>query len=482
MTQAAVTKRKPIFWFHCAVFFFFIFGFGLLPPIPPMEKMGMQVLGIFIGLIYAWTTMDFVWPSLVSMIALSLTGYDTAKNIFLEGFGNDTFLMIFFMFIWSDYLHRSGTLPYVARWMATRKICLGRPWVFTFMLFLASFLTGTMISITVGIIIIWSILYSIFEIYGYKKGDQWPAFILIGTAFSVMIGYGIFPYKAMGRLMIAAYESGTGLEMGFTVFTVSGLLVAFTCLILWLLVGKFVLRPDTSALTANEDMLEELKVGKMNAEVKIGMTTIVVLLALVILPEYFTNPFLLTFKKLGITAITVMILFVLCIIRVDGKPVFDFSESVRSSTVNWDMLILLASTMPISSALSSEKTNVMGMISYYGEPLLSGLSPIVFVIAFALFVLIMTQFAHNIVLIALLSPIFIELGSVVGANLILGVVLCTFASGAACATPGASTPGALIYANTEWISRKRAYGYCIAAVACAAVSIILWGLILNPII
>ena len=43
-----------------------MFGFGLLPPIPGLEKLGMQILGIFLGLIFSWICIGFTWPSLLA--------------------------------------------------------------------------------------------------------------------------------------------------------------------------------------------------------------------------------------------------------------------------------------------------------------------------------------------------------------------------------------------------------------------------------
>ena len=47
-----------------------MFGFGLLPPIPGLEKLGMQILGIFLGLIFSWICIGFTWPSLLAVLAL----------------------------------------------------------------------------------------------------------------------------------------------------------------------------------------------------------------------------------------------------------------------------------------------------------------------------------------------------------------------------------------------------------------------------
>ena len=64
---------------------------------------------------------------------------------------------------------------------------------------------------------------------------------------------------------------------------------------------------------------------------------------------------------------------------------------------------------------------------------------------------------------------------VAGANLTASVIMLCFALGIALAAPGASSPGALVYANREWISAKRAYGYGITSVITSVIIIIVIG-------
>lgn len=54
-----------------AVVLFLMFGFGSLPPIPPLEKIGMEVIGIFLGMLFAWMGIGYVWPSILALIFLN---------------------------------------------------------------------------------------------------------------------------------------------------------------------------------------------------------------------------------------------------------------------------------------------------------------------------------------------------------------------------------------------------------------------------
>ena len=47
-----------------------LFGFGHLPAPDPITPMGMQILGVFLGLLWGWTTVDMIWPSILGLIAL----------------------------------------------------------------------------------------------------------------------------------------------------------------------------------------------------------------------------------------------------------------------------------------------------------------------------------------------------------------------------------------------------------------------------
>lgn len=56
-------KKKNLFYWHIAITAVIIFGFGFLPPIEPITPLGMRVVGIFIGAVYGWTTVNMLWPS-----------------------------------------------------------------------------------------------------------------------------------------------------------------------------------------------------------------------------------------------------------------------------------------------------------------------------------------------------------------------------------------------------------------------------------
>ena len=52
----SLSKKKGIFYVDVLITLLFMFGFGYLPAVEPITPLGMKMLGIFIGLVYAWST------------------------------------------------------------------------------------------------------------------------------------------------------------------------------------------------------------------------------------------------------------------------------------------------------------------------------------------------------------------------------------------------------------------------------------------
>lgn len=47
--------QKKTYWIHVAIVAIFMFGFRFIPAPAPITSYGMQILGIFIGLVYGWS-------------------------------------------------------------------------------------------------------------------------------------------------------------------------------------------------------------------------------------------------------------------------------------------------------------------------------------------------------------------------------------------------------------------------------------------
>ena len=87
------------YYINSAICLIIMFGFGYLPPIAPITVLGMQILGIFLGMVYGWIFVGIAWPSLAGLIALMQTGYMTAGEVIKSSFGEANVVLMFFIFI-----------------------------------------------------------------------------------------------------------------------------------------------------------------------------------------------------------------------------------------------------------------------------------------------------------------------------------------------------------------------------------------------
>ena len=72
--------------------------FGYLPTFSTVTPMGMKILGIYIGLLYLWSTVDMVWPSLLGIIVTGFSGYKSVSGLLSAGWGDGTVIYIWLIF------------------------------------------------------------------------------------------------------------------------------------------------------------------------------------------------------------------------------------------------------------------------------------------------------------------------------------------------------------------------------------------------
>lgn len=179
MTKAA-TSRRSAYWLHALVYFLLTFGAGYVP-LSHLEPLGMSVMGIFLGLLYGWTFIGFIWPSMLSIFALGVCGFfPTPQAAFSNAFSNHLVIFMLLVLVFTAYCEKSGLNRKLSCWFLSRKIVVGRPWTFTFMVLLGSFVVSFLVDGNAVVFLVWNLMYSIFEEVGYKRGERYPAFLLAG--------------------------------------------------------------------------------------------------------------------------------------------------------------------------------------------------------------------------------------------------------------------------------------------------------------
>ncbi len=470
-------KHNKRYYVHSAVTLFLMFAFGyVIPPFGGISSLGMRVLGVFLGLLYGWTFVEMLWPSLISFIALGISGAMSVTEAFASGFGSNLTLILIFVFIFAAYMEASGLNSFVAHWFISRKIAIGRPWIFTGLIIFCSFFLGAMTNLFASMVICWSVFYRLAELLGYKPYDKYVLTVLFGILLGATLGSMAVPFQAVPVIALGLYESIMGTQVNFLQYTFFCAVMSSLLIICYLLLCKLIYRPDVSRLKSKEDRFADYRSEKLNKEERNALAILGIFLLFVFLPGILPAQWLITtlLRNWGIVGSVSVCLTILMIIRrKDGQGLIDFTKLAQSG-VNWEIVILIAATAPVCNALESPEAGVLDVVLNVLIPVMDRLNPFLLVAFVMICLLIMTQFAHNAVLCIVFVPMLVPLATQYQVNPMIMVVAILFATHVAFSTPAASSQAAMLFGNSAWVTKKEVFKL--------AVLFILWVMIFYVVI
>jgi len=213
-----------------------MFGFGMLDPFGPVTVVGMKVLGVFIGVIYLWSFVSILWPSLLGMIALGVSGYAPMPTVLLKSFGDTVPVLVLFAMILFGAIQHYGVTKYISRWFLTRKVINGRPVMFSFIFIYATYVLAALsANILPALLLMWSILYGVLENVGYKKGDKYTAIMVIGTMFGAISGQAAKPFTGSALAVVASFEKTSKIHIDYLPYILYGLIISSLSIIIFAL-------------------------------------------------------------------------------------------------------------------------------------------------------------------------------------------------------------------------------------------------------
>ncbi len=441
-------------YIHVAVMLVFMFGFGYLPPIGGITALGMQTLGIFIAVIYGWSTLGMIWPSLLGLAALSLLPGSGAIATFKAGFGDRVTVAIFFFLLFGELISKVGLSKFIADWCVSRKFAQGRPYAILIMFCLAGAFVSAFVNCFAGIILIWGVFYSFCDEVGLKPGDPFAKLSLIALIFITLAAGDILPFMGLSILAVGLQQSMLGIAMPYVTFTVVQLFMVVLAAGMYLLLVKFVFKPDTSKVAAYVPKQQELK---MNGEQKFVFGLLIGLLVTLFLPGLLPSDWAITvaLKALdlaGVLAIVFVIYYVVHLRDGNGVP---FSEVAKG--MNWSLILMFATVAPLAAAVNNADSGILTAASTMLQSVVGGMNPYLFTIIIILIASIMTQFCNNVAILLMVMPIMLTFATQLGANPVVLTMLAAFNLNIAFCTPAASGPAAMMFSNKKWIGTGASY-------------------------
>lgn len=468
--------RKDHKYIHFIITLALMIFFRFLPPIGDITPYGMAIIGIFIGMIYGWSADagNLIWTSLLGLFALALTDYGTAGAALAAAFGNESVMLMLLGMFFLGMLQDS----YLTQWMSNKllgaKFTQGKPWLLTALIILGPALATIVVNQTLVALIMFVVYQSIFEQAGYKKGELYPAMVLMGFMVVCSIAFSLFPFRGW-CLMTVGMATKAGIEINMSGWIIcEAITLAVTC-VGWILI--MFITPGCKV-----DKIKNIDISQFQKETK-PLTKRQKAVLFILLANIIGCIFLsfaagqtgirLYFGKIGVYGWVIFLIALAMIWKIDGEPVLN--KKTAPSYFYWDLILVVASAMVVAGQITNEKTGITAMVGKLITPLL-GMSNFMFILILGIITFIMTNLANNVAVTITMMTIAMALSAQADFNLQTALMVITVFGVIGLLTPAGSVNGAMIHAH-EFTTTKSAY---IAGIIMIVFMIVIMALVLIP--
>lgn len=449
-------------YFHSIIGLCLMFGIGFIPPIEPITQIGMQVGGVFIGLLYLWTTVGILWPSLLGLGALALCDCANITDVLAASFGNSVTILMIFILALVGVIEMAGIPDYIIQYIMTRKIIEGHPWLFTIIILIGTYITAVMAAI-VAAFLFWSILYKLFDNIGYKKGDKYPKLLLFGVAYATCLGTFLMPFQGMGLLLTGTMQSViVDSTLPYFSYILVNLLLSIISIFIYVLAMRFIFKTDVSLLSnIKTEMFHENELPPMTRLQKFLAFYLVFMIIALLLPSFLPKSWLISQKlnSLGSAGIILILFAILCIIRVNNKDLVDF-RTLAQKKIAWELVFLTAMALAISGYLTKPETGISDLLTQFLNPIFLDKNSTMFIFLLCLLAVLLTNIANNGVIAMLIMALSCLYVGNYQMNPAIVVILLSYCTNIAFLLPASSMFGAIVHGN-EWLNSKDIYIYAI---------------------
>ena len=435
--------------------------------LPKVTPVGMEILGIFIGTLYLWTTVDPVWASLLSIFMVGVSSYAPMGQVLQSAFGAPVVVQMFFLMIVMNCLVHNRLTAYIGRFFLTLKINNGRPWVFSAMLMFGSMLMSAFIGPFSPIFLFWPVLYDIFQDIGMKKGDKYPTIMVILVAFGAMLGFPVPPYSGNSLALLNNFSTitenmGNKVIINNAAYMFLAILHAVIAMVVIILFCKFVLRPDVSKLkNLDVEKLKKNPLPPLNNNQKFMAVSFVLYILSMLLPSILPKTGFIGFLSQNSYGIAIGYTAVLACVNLnkgDSTPVLPFGKVM--SNFAWPTFFLCTSAILLGNVLTNESTGISAFLNVILGPIFQNMSSATFCLMLMVITVILTNLCNSLVIGMLLQPVIATFCLTSGMNPApLVALLIIFVLSSAGITPAASPFAAMLHGNKDWLEPKYVYQY-----------------------
>lgn len=453
---------------HSAIGVAIMILFRFLPiSLPQVTLVGMEIIGIFLGTLYLWTTVDPVWSSLWSIFMVGVSSFAPMPAVLKDAFGNPVVVQLLFLMAVMNALVHNKLTAYIGRFFLTLKINNGRPWVFTTMIMFGAMLMAAFVGPFSPIFLFWPILYDIFQEIGMKKGEAYPTIMLILVAIGTLAGFPVPPYSSNGLALISNYATITE-NMGHKVvinnaaYLVLAMIYGIVIILAVVLFCKFILHPDVSKLkNLDIEMIKKNPLPPLNGNQKFMACSFVAFIVVMLLPSIFQNNSIMKFlgnNSYGIALGYCAILCCVCADKNSNEPVMAFGKVM--STFAWGTFFLCSAAILLGGVLTNESTGITAFLNFILTPIFSNMSLFMFYIVLLVITMVLTNLCNSLVIGMLMQPVIATFCLANGIDSApITALIIIFVLSSAAVTPSASPFAAMLHGNKDWLTSGSIYKY-----------------------
>lgn len=449
--QEGIFTGTPFYYVAITISGLLMFCFHLLPEFSTVTTTGLWVIGIFLGLIWGWSTCGLLVPSIMGLVAFGFSGlYNGVTAAFSAGIGNQNTLILLVMFVILGVLQISGITKWMAVKLTSMKVAKGRPWILVFILFFTAYLLQGLSGSMAACLLVWTIFYDMVAEQNIKKGP-FTQFVIFGIIASGILAGQLFPFTWVPLTLINAFTSVSGMPAPqYAPYMLWMFAIHLLVMIIFTLAGKYLLRIKAPNLDPNTDDAGKLNIFQASS-LSLLITFIVLLTAAGLLPAGSAlSVFLNKFSVVGMGAVVIIVIFGL---KFSGAASFDH---YMASAINWALIFTVAVVSVLSSSIGNADCGIMPWVNSALAPIFGNTSRIVFIILITLIPAILTNFLNNLVMGVIFIPISYTFATALGINPIILCVMLIHLVSVATITAAACQPAAVLHGNTEWITSVQA--------------------------
>lgn len=431
---------------------------ALVPSGNGLTPAGVRMLGVFLGAIILWLTVNdrigVLFLSLVGVVAVVGMPYQEAAATSIL---NDSTVICFLALLLAEGLNATGAMEYLSKWLLSRKVIEGHPYVFILFIMVAGILLGMLTAVGMAVVFLFAFARQLLKAAQIEPGN--PIFLgtMLGILWTYVYGEMMLPYKSV----TAQFIVGVGAGMGYTIqgvhYMMLGVPLCILALAFSLLLIRLFLHPTAADFSRYEvaTMREELKEKPLSRAGKLALGCTCLTFLLLLVQSMTTIPWVANYlAPLGSVVCYLIPLVLLCLIHTDGRPLLDLSDGVKR--VSWDMVFFLANIMLFATTISRPEFGITACLQKLLTDAISFASPLLLFAVAILVVGLLTNITSNYALASLGAAIFTPLLAAMG----LSPEVTTVAIGqiAFCAflTPAGGLGPAVIFGSGE-VSVKEAF-------------------------